>query len=45
MRVKRTYHADPKNAEQTAQRDPADPRETKAILKKRKKKKRSQTRA
>ena len=24
-RVKRTYHADPKNAEWTAQRDPADP--------------------
>ena len=33
MRVKRTYHADPKNAEWTAQRDPADPRETKTILK------------
>ena len=33
-RVKRTYHADPKNAEWTAQRDPADPRETKTILKK-----------
>ena len=34
MRVKRTYHADPKNTEWTAQRDPADPRETKTILKK-----------
>ena len=38
MRVKRTYHADPKNAEWTAQRDPADPRETKTILKKKKEK-------
>ena len=38
-RVKRTYHADPENAKQTAQRDPADPRETKAILEKKKKKK------
>ena len=38
MRVKRTYHADPKNAEWTAQRDPADPRETKTILKKKGKK-------
>ena len=37
-RVKRTYHADPKNAEWTAQRDPADPRETKTILKKKEKK-------
>jgi len=36
--VKRTYHADPKNAEWTAQRDPADPRETKTILKKKEKK-------
>ena len=35
--VKRTYHADPKNAEWTAQRDPADPRETKTILKKKEK--------
>ena len=34
MRVKRTYHADPKNAQWTAQRDPADPQETKTILKK-----------
>ena len=33
MRVKRTYHEDPKNAQWTAQRDPADPRETKTILK------------
>ena len=37
-RVKRTYHADPKNAEWTAQRDHADPRETKTILKKEEKK-------
>ena len=39
MRVKRAYHTDPENAEWTAQRDPADPRETKTILKKKKKKK------
>ena len=38
-RVKRTHHADPKYAEWTAQRDPADPRETKTILKKKKEKK------
>ena len=38
MRMKRTYHADPENAEWTAQRDPADPRETKIILKKKEKK-------
>ena len=37
-RVKRTYHADPENAEWTAQRDPGDPRETKIILKKKEKK-------
>ena len=36
--MKRTYHADPKNAEWTAQRDHADPRETKTILKKKEKK-------
>ena len=36
--VKRTYHTDPKNAERTAQRDSADPRETKTILKKKEKK-------
>ena len=35
-RMKRTYHADPENAEWTAQRDPTDPRETKIILKKKK---------
>ena len=35
--VKRAYHADPENAEWTAQRDPADPRETKTILKKKEK--------
>ena len=28
MRMKRAYHADPGNAEWTAQRDPTDPRET-----------------
>ena len=38
MRVKRTYHADPENAEWAAQRDPTDPRETKIILKKKGKK-------
>ena len=38
-RMKRTYHADPENAEWTAQRDPTDPRETKIILKKKKEKK------
>ena len=32
--MKRAYHADPENAEWTAQRDPTDPRETKIILKK-----------
>ena len=37
-RVKRTYHADPKKAEWTAQRDPADSQETKTILKKKEKK-------
>ena len=37
-RVKRAYHADPENAEWTAQRDPTDPRETKTILKKKEKK-------
>ena len=37
-RVKRTYHADPKTAQWTAQGDPADPRETKTILKKKEKK-------
>ena len=37
-RVKRAYHADLENAEWTAQRDPADPRETKTILKKKEKK-------
>ena len=37
-RMKRAYHADPENAEWTAQRDPADPRETKTILKKKEKK-------
>ena len=36
--MKRTYHTDPKNAERTAQRDSADPRETKTILKKKEKK-------
>ena len=37
-REKRAYHADPENTEWTAQRDPADPRETKTILKKKEKK-------
>ena len=37
-RVKRIYHADPENAEWTAQRDPTDPRETKTILRKKEKK-------
>ena len=37
-RVKTAYHADPENTEWTAQRDPADPRETKIILKKMEKK-------
>ena len=34
MRVKRAYHADPGDAEQTTQKDPTDPCETKIILKK-----------
>ena len=38
MRVKRTYHAGSKNAEWAAQRDPADPQETKTILNKKEKK-------
>ena len=38
MRMKRTYHADPENAEWTAQGDPTDPRETKTILKKKERK-------
>ena len=33
-RVKRAYHADPEDAEQTTQQDPTDPRESKTILKK-----------
>ena len=37
-RVKGAYHADPESAEWTAQRDPIDPQETKAILKKKEKK-------
>ena len=37
-KVKKTYHADPKNAEWTAHRDPSYPRETKTILKKKEKK-------
>ena len=37
-RVKTAYHADPDTTEWTAQRDPADPRETKIILKKMEKK-------
>ena len=38
MRMKRTYHADPENAEWSVQRDPTDPRDTKIILKKKEKK-------
>ena len=38
MRMKRTYHTDPENAEWTVQRDPNDPQETKIILKKKKEK-------
>ena len=34
MRVKKAYHADPEDAEQTTQQDPTDPRESKTILKK-----------
>ena len=37
-RVKRTYHTNPRNTKWTAQRNPADPRETKTILKKKGKK-------
>ena len=37
MREKRTYDADPENAEWTAQRDSSDPQETKTILKKKEK--------
>ena len=36
--MKRTYHADPENAEWTAQTDPADRRENKIIFKKKEKK-------
>ena len=36
--MKRAYQTDPENAEWTAQRDPADPRETKTILEKKEKK-------
>ena len=39
MRMKRTYHADPENAEWTVLRVPTDPQETKIILKKKKEKK------
>ena len=34
MQVKRAYHADTEDAEETTQKDPTDPRETKVILKK-----------
>ena len=37
--MKRTYHADPENAEWTVLRVPTDPQETKIILKKKKEKK------
>ena len=36
MRLKRACHADPEDAEWTTQQDPTDPRETKIILKKKK---------
>ena len=36
MRVKRAYHIDLEDAERTTQKDPTDPRETKVILKKKK---------
>ena len=39
MRMKRTYHADPENAEWTVLRVPTGPRETKIMLKKKKEKK------
>ena len=39
MRVKTAYHADPENAEWTAQRAPTYSQETKIILKKKKEKK------
>ena len=39
MRVKRANHADPENAQWTAQRGPTDPQEAKIILKKKKEKK------
>ena len=35
-RVKRAYHTDPENTKWTTQQDPTDPRETKIILKKKK---------
>ena len=36
MRVKSAYHADPEDTKGTTQKDPTDPRETKIILKKKK---------
>ena len=36
-RAKKAYHADPEDAEWTTQRDPTDPRETKIILRRKKK--------
>ena len=36
-RAKKAYHADPEDAEWTTQKDPTDPRETKIILRKKKK--------
>ena len=38
MKMKRTYRADPENAEWSVQRDPTDSRETKIILKEKGKK-------
>ena len=36
MKVKRAYHTDPEDTEWTIQKDPNEPRETKVILKKKK---------
>ena len=36
MRVKRAYQADPEDAQWSTQKDPTEPRETKIILKKKK---------
>ena len=36
-RAKKAYHADPEDAKWTTQKDPTDPRETKIILRRKKK--------